>query len=191
MRKLHIGAGDHPLPGWENTDVAPCGPAVRYLDATQPFPLPDASIDRIFSEHMIEHVPLAAGQAMLRECHRVLVPGGRIRISMPSLERLFELLWNREREGYIAWACRLFAPGAPVRADVVINHLVRGFGHQFIWSQESLVSDLQEIGFRHFRWPKIGESGDPEFFGLENSGRMPEGFLQIETFTIEATKPNA
>jgi predicted SAM-dependent methyltransferase len=47
--------------------------------------------DYVFSEHMIEHVSYAEGLLMLRECLRVLKPGGRIRIATPSLEVLLDL----------------------------------------------------------------------------------------------------
>jgi predicted SAM-dependent methyltransferase len=189
--KLNIGSGDHPLgPDWINADLMPHAGGL-YMDATKRFPFRDGEIDRIFSEHMIEHVPLAGGLAMLGECYRVLRPGGRIRISTPSLEFLFGL-WQRpteETERYVKWACRIFSPAAPVCAETVINNFVRAWGHQFIWSREMLVIAMTDIGFRAVASPKIGESEDPEFVGLENASRMPEGYLQLETMTIEAEKP--
>ncbi len=48
---------------------------------------------------------------------------------------------------------------------------------------------MTDAGFRAVALPKIGESDDPAFVGLENASRMPEGFLQLETMTIEAEKP--
>ncbi len=143
MKKLNIGCGDHPLEGWQNGDIAlPIG--AGYLDATKRFPFRDGEIDRIFSEHMIEHVPFAGGKAMLAECYRVLAPGGRIRISTPSLEFLHGLMWQpiEETERYVKWACRVFSPGAPVRAETVINNFVRAWGHQFIWSLYMLTDQM-------------------------------------------------
>ena len=32
---------------------------------------------------------------------------------------------------------------------------------------------------------KPGQSDDPELCNLENDGRMPAGFLQLETMTLE------
>jgi SAM-dependent methyltransferase len=45
----------------------------------------------IYSAHMIEHLPQATLTILLRECCRVLEPGGRIRIECPDTERLVEL----------------------------------------------------------------------------------------------------
>ncbi len=196
MKKLNIGCGPNPLEGWLNCDIAPCMAGIRPLDATQPFPWIDDSFDRIFSEHMIEHVPFAGGVAMLRECYRVLTPGGRIRISTPSLEFLFGLLEHptEETDRYVAWSCNLFKLGEPPCAEYVINYFVRAWGHQFIWSQDLLEEEMNNVGFDTYcpkHYIKIGESDDSEFVGLENATRMPPGFLQLETMTIEAEKPLA
>jgi SAM-dependent methyltransferase len=45
----------------------------------------------IYSAHMIEHLPQATLTILLRECCRVLKPGGRIRIECPDMEKLVDL----------------------------------------------------------------------------------------------------
>src|SRR5579863_6638205 len=42
VHKLQLGAGEFSLPGWLNTDIEP-HEGQAYLDASAPFPLPDAS----------------------------------------------------------------------------------------------------------------------------------------------------
>ncbi|MGO9830318.1 MAG: class I SAM-dependent methyltransferase [Myxococcaceae bacterium] len=51
-------------------------PVARYVqgDATR-LPFPDASFDRVHASWVLEHIPQAA--AVLREVHRILVPGGQ------------------------------------------------------------------------------------------------------------------
>lgn len=56
------------------------------LDFDQPIPLPDASVDKIVSINVIEH--LEDWNFFLRECHRVLRPGGAIALSTANRDFL-------------------------------------------------------------------------------------------------------
>jgi Uncharacterized protein conserved in bacteria len=56
------------------------------VDFSRPLPIPDACLDGVFSEHVQEHFTLDEGIAVLKECHRVLVPGGWLRLIMPDAE---------------------------------------------------------------------------------------------------------
>src|SRR5215469_1479512 len=107
MPKLHIGCGDHPIEGWINTDLNPCMMGVGPMDATKTFPFVDNFFTHIFSEHMIEHITKEEGEFMLRECFRVLKPGGKIRISCPGRENI---KWIRDGNvpEYVAWAEKEF-----------------------------------------------------------------------------------
>ena len=49
-------------------------------------PLPDKSVDFIFTSHFLEHLYLSDAKNLLDECFRVLKIGGVIRISVPDLE---------------------------------------------------------------------------------------------------------
>ena len=88
VRKLQLGAGGNVHPGWLNTDIADYKREheIVYLDARKPFPFPDASFDLVSSEHMIEHLSYPEGLHCLRECLRVLRPGGVVRLATPSLD---------------------------------------------------------------------------------------------------------
>ena len=191
MRGLNVGCGMSLLVGWTNVDLHPQHPDVLRMDATQTFPFSAGEFDRVFSEHMIEHVSYEGGRVMLAECFRVLKPGGRLRVSTPKLEFLFGLLYhsNDLTERYVEWACRAFSPEQPIRPETVINNFVRAWGHSYIYSRDSLLQSLYKAGFRGHVWANVGESDDTAFVGLENVGRMPPGFLQLETMTIEAERP--
>ena len=105
--KLHLGAAGAGLPGWLNTDLYPeRWPTVR-LNATRPFPLPAGVFDYVFSEHMIEHLPLDGARCMLSECFRVLKPGGHLRLATPDLARVIGLYVASEsapQAQYLRWA---------------------------------------------------------------------------------------
>jgi predicted SAM-dependent methyltransferase len=193
MKKINVGCGPSILDGWLNADLHPIDRRVIKMDATQQWPFSNGEFDRVFSEHMIEHVPYEGGKIMLEEAFRTLKPGGRIRISTPSIDFLANLLAipSQLEQDYIEWACENFSQNQPVCAETVVNNFVRAWGHQFIWSEKLLKTIMFNVGFDNIDHCFIGDSRDPEFVGLENASRMPDGFLQLETMTIEAEKPLA
>jgi predicted SAM-dependent methyltransferase len=191
VRKLHIGCGKHPLPGWLNTDFEPHA-GEMFLDATQPFPLADESFDYIYSEHMIEHVPFPAGQAMFDECFRVLRPSGVLRISTPDLAFLWRIYQSPDiplHRQYIEWAIAKHAPHAPERLpSFVVNNFVRNWDHQFIYDEPTLRTALANAGFSHIERVKIQHSDHDDLKNRENASRMPTGFLELESLILEARK---
>jgi predicted SAM-dependent methyltransferase len=189
--KLHIGCGGYLLAGWLNADAEPVSAEVLRLDATQPFALPDDRFEYVFSEHMIEHVSYGEGLSMLRECRRVLRPGGRIRISTPDLAFLIELYRRDPSElqsRYMEWSARQYPEVRSGDPAFVINNFVRDWGHRFIYDEASLRRSLTEAGFSSLRRCQLQESADPALRNLENEGRMPPSFLRLETMTIEGEK---
>jgi predicted SAM-dependent methyltransferase len=191
--KLHIGCQDHPLSGWLNTEYG-WGPpkGVLYLDATEAFPIDSNSFDYVFSEHMIEHVPVRGALNMLVECHRILKPGGRIRISTPPLEFLLDLLVRPTAEHlrYADYHYAEFLSDAPLKVPAaILNDYYRAWGHQFVYDRHSLEDVLQRAGFTQIEEFPINVSKDDHLCGLENVGRMPEGLLALSTMTFEGVKP--
>jgi predicted SAM-dependent methyltransferase len=191
--KLQIGCGANVLPGWLNTDRYPDAKAVMHLDATQRFPLPDDAFERVFSEHMIEHVPFADAVAMLRECRRVMRKGGRIRIATPDLAFLIDLCRrdpSQLQRRYLEWSTQTFISGAPYADPTfVVNNFMRAWGHAFIHDERSLRSAFEQAGFTQIVRCDVGTSADPAFRNLENESRMPAGFLRLETMVLEGAKP--
>jgi predicted SAM-dependent methyltransferase len=191
--KLHVGCGQHSLDGWLNADISPRTAAIFRLDATERFPFGNDTFDFVFSEHMIEHIPHAAALSMLKECNRVLKKGGRIRISTPDMAFLAKLYSNRRtdlEERYIRWTIDNCVQDAP-RPDAifVINNFVRDWGHQFIYDENALRSSLEDAGFAQIERCEINMSRVAHLRELENEARLPDGFLKLETMTLEATKP--
>ena len=190
-RKLQIGAGHNPLPGWLCTDIAPVHPGIAFLDATQPFPLPDSTFDLVSSEHMIEHIPYAAGLFMLGECHRILRPGGRIRVATPDLQVLLALNTAEPapmQQRYLRWITERFLPGRPCRPSFVINNAFRNWGHQFLYDAEILAEALAQKGFVQVTRQAPGKSAEPALQGLEVHGDHigDQDLNAFETMVFEA-----
>jgi predicted SAM-dependent methyltransferase len=61
-------------------------------------PLPNNSVDFIFTSHFLEHLYLSEAKNLLNECFRVLKIGGVIRISVPDLEYAVSLYGSGKKK---------------------------------------------------------------------------------------------
>lgn len=91
MKYLNLGCGQHYHPDWLNIDLVSTGPGVRAHDLSRGIPLPDASCDVVYHSHVLEHLRRPDALRFLRECHRVLKPGGVLRVAVPNLEVICRL----------------------------------------------------------------------------------------------------
>ncbi len=78
-------------PDWVNLDSSVSVPGVIKHDLRRGLPFPDASFDVAYGSHVLEHLEPGAAAQLLRECHRVLKPGGIARIVVPDLEAIARL----------------------------------------------------------------------------------------------------
>ncbi|MGE4064471.1 MAG: methyltransferase domain-containing protein [Rhodospirillaceae bacterium] len=101
--KLHIG-GTTAKAGWSILNIQP-GPGVDYVgSATDLSAIDDASCAEVYASHVLEHLAYDTElpQAM-KEIHRVLKPGGRVRVAVPDLSvicRLFASPQSKFKDRY-------------------------------------------------------------------------------------------
>jgi predicted SAM-dependent methyltransferase len=201
VKKLQLGTGPNPLPGWLNTDLRPDSylehrETVVFLDAAKPFPFPSATFDYVFSEHLIEHITEPEARGTVAQCFRVLGPGGRVRIATPDLAAIVRLyaepLGEIERQ-YIDWVMERFLPPRESgnRRCYVVNQMFHGHGHRFIYDEETLRGLLADAGFVEIERRGLGESLDPALRGVEGHGRAigNEDANRLETMVIEGVRP--
>ena len=193
--KLQLGSGPAVslLLGWLNTDLMPERWPTARLDATRRFPFSDGTFACVFSEHMIEHIPLTAGRHLLTESFRVLAPGGVIRIATPDLARIIRLFAAEDEtaRSYLRWSAAHYRLGSdlPV-APIVINDLFHDHGHQFLYDEATLSAALSAAGFRDIVRRAPRESAYPELRGLEvHMHVIGEEANNYETLVLEARRP--
>ena len=192
-RKLQIGAGGNNMAGWLNTDIEP-GTGQAYLDATRRFPLPDASFRYAFSEQVIEHMSYEDGLSMLRECQRILQPGGKIRIATPNLLKFVELFQEAKTEDmrrYMAAKVKWHGwPWVTTPECLILNLQMQSFGHKFLYDPQTLRHSLETVGYQQIREFAPGDSDDILLKGVEVRHTWQGRFqADYETMVFQAVRP--
>lgn len=95
-RHLHLGCGPKYLESFVNIDANPFNKIDVWLDVRNGLPYPTDHADSVYSTHMFEHFFPDELQRLLKECLRVLKPGGGIRLVVPSLSSAI-LAYSQER----------------------------------------------------------------------------------------------
>jgi SAM-dependent methyltransferase len=88
---LNLGCGSIFHPAWVNVDMDPVNDSVRRGDLRQPLAFGDGEFQAVYHCHVLEHLAHARALPFLRECHRVLAPGGTLRVVVPDLEVIARL----------------------------------------------------------------------------------------------------
>jgi len=91
MRKLEVGSGHRPMPGYEHCDIDGDCPDLQYRCDMTRIPVPDCWFDEVRAVHCIEHVSIQRAREALLEWRRILVPGGLVYIDTPNIERTLQM----------------------------------------------------------------------------------------------------
>jgi predicted SAM-dependent methyltransferase len=152
---INIGAGGAGRPGWINIDAVQAANVSICYDCRAGLPLPDGAARGVFVEHFLEHLDYDSEcPAFLRECSRVLRPGGTLRVIVPDAERYLRAYCE---EGWAPLvALRNLQPGftdpwtqTHLRTKMeLVNLVFRQFGeHKFAYDFETLERLLLHAGF--------------------------------------------
>jgi len=148
--KLHVGCGNIRFEGWINVDLNAHFDTVDVLwDITRKFPANGESCSLIYSEHLIEHLPVDLAVAFFADAYRLLQPGGVIRIAMPSLSHLVRYYLSdnwRDQEWLKSPKYQYIKTPAEM-----LNVSFRGWGHLWLYDEVELQRRLREAGFAEIR----------------------------------------
>jgi predicted SAM-dependent methyltransferase len=172
--RLHLGCGGERKAGWINIDLLG-DPVDLAWNLARPLPFETDSVSAIFHEHLLEHLPFEAGDSFMRECFRVLRPGGILRVGVPDAGRL--LLSYAGDHGYLEDL-------HPDRPTALI-----GVQELFYWHRHCAMYDTEtlELFFRAAGFPNPRERS----FGDTDLGHAPDTERRrAETLYVEASKPS-
>jgi len=168
-RALHAGSGAHYVAGWINADRELQVPLDLVADFGRGIPLRDGSLQYIHSEDFLEHLDAAEGRRFLGECHRVLRPGGVMRLLTPDLDAIVRRVYLDREARHLQW-CGVYL-GAPTACEALNMHLRMSGDHRFVYDEEHLAAILRGIGFE-VRRARYNASPDPflRFLDLRDFG---------------------
>jgi predicted SAM-dependent methyltransferase len=108
---VHIGCGPKYIEGMLNIDGNIFQRKDLWLDITLGLPFPDNSICGLYASHIMEHFDVGTVRRLLREFHRVLKPGGTLRIVVPSLEYAVHAYTAEDASRFPDWPDRFSSIG--------------------------------------------------------------------------------
>lgn len=134
---IELGGADAPTAYHPNLDIRPLPGVDLVIDFEKDaFPFHDNHADRIKMEHLLNHLTYMTAKKVLKECLRIIKPGGMLYIMVSDVEFLCKrILEDGLRE---CWANEIWGTaGNTYDADF----------HYWGYTAESLKDLLLEIGF--------------------------------------------
>lgn len=174
MTKLHLGCGPLHLDGWVNIDNAEYPGVDQVLDVTAGLPFENVSF--VFAEHFIEHIAYPDAANLLRECRRIMSDDGVLRLSTPNLDWVWFTHYRLPAED----------PDA-VLGCFALNRAFRGWGHQFLYNEQTLRTTLLDAGFANVTRVEYGASEHRELRGLERHEKSPDYGSLSHILIVEAS----
>jgi SAM-dependent methyltransferase len=146
-RRIELGAGPYPRPGYLHVDIDPHAPHLEALAPAWALPFPDGWATEILSIHALEHVQPRLLSRTLREWRRVLCPGGIVRVHVPNSPALMQayLVADTAREKWMLSGALLgqyCGPQTSGPADIEVPS-----DHQILFDPNLLLGSLAETGF--------------------------------------------
>lgn len=120
---------------------------IRYADAVKRIPYADGSVSVIYSSHMLEHLDRAEARRFMRECHRVLQPGGILRIAVPDLLPLARAYVEGGGADSFLSACVLELDKPRGFKGRIHHAIFGGREHHWMYDGASLSRLMKEAGF--------------------------------------------
>ncbi|MGO9752609.1 MAG: class I SAM-dependent methyltransferase [Solirubrobacteraceae bacterium] len=131
--------------------------SLRYLDVARRFRFDDATFDCVYASHLLEHLHPDVAEQCLREIHRVLRPGGCVRLAVPDLDQVVADYDPDDPDRFL-WG---IYQGRGRRAK-------RTARHWWHYNESSLSALLSAVGFREAHRCEFREGRCPDLQLVES-----------------------
>ena len=134
--RLHAGGGANVKIGWFNLDLSPS--ADLKVDLRRRLPLPDGCSSIVYSEHFLEHLDYPEPATFfVKECFRVLEPGGLFSIAVPDTEVILRSYVLGGTEEYYAERKKWHPDWCTTQIEHIKLNFRQDFEHCFMYDFET------------------------------------------------------
>ncbi len=151
--KLELGSGGKKgVNGWTTVDNGTTSISADISwDLKRGIPLPDNSVYKIYSSHLLEHIPYNQLLVFLRECRRVIKADGEFLVCVPNF-RLYVDAYKKgenfkERETW--WKPGVVDTGSAM--DQLNYAAYMQDQHKYMFDEENLINTLLKAGFSNVK----------------------------------------
>jgi predicted SAM-dependent methyltransferase len=148
--RLELAAGNRlGENGWKTLDItANCD---FHHDLRKGIPFPDNSVSKLYFSHFLEHLSHKEAIVFLKECHRVLKPGGTVSVAVPDARIFIEgYLGLREFDEKEFIVLDRANPGY-TKIDYINYMAYMDETHKHLFDMDNLLAVLEKNGFRNVR----------------------------------------
>lgn len=170
---IHPGSQNVRKEGWVNVDLAGYPVELRW-NLVRPLPFQAGTADAVFNEHLLEHFSIPDALVLAQDWHRVLKPGGVLRIGVPDAGAYLSAYSEPDGE-----TLRVFRPEAATRL-LAVSAIFYWPQHVTMYDFETMQLLLTAAGFEQVERRDFGDTR------LERSPDSPH--RRVETLYIEAVK---
>jgi len=146
--RIDLGSGPSKRDGYIGIDLSPN--ADIQWDLRKGLPLDDNVISEIRSDHFFEHLELREIIVLLKECHRVLKPGGRLDFSVPHINPFIDAYLRKDYE-FINEKITDIPKGDEELYSTCFDRIMwllhRNGEHKSIFDKESIIDKVKLAGF--------------------------------------------
>jgi predicted SAM-dependent methyltransferase len=227
LKRLHLGCGLDTPEGWIHVDgswnawlakypnlrkvlkafnLLPAdlkdiswNPGILIHDVRKPLPFRDNSCNSIYASHLLEHLYLEEAKFLLRECFRVLLPAGVLRMVVPDLRSIISEYIGDKPFGNLSDDTetinradrlnkRLMYRNPEPRSGNLFYRIYTSLkdfhSHKWMYDADSLIFYFKEAGFADVREMQFLESQIEDIEKIEKG----ESILNGEGICVEGLK---
>jgi predicted SAM-dependent methyltransferase len=181
--KLHLGCWHRYIPGFIHVDLCEL-PHIDYKSNIDKLPMfKDNSVSLIYSSHAIEYFDRDEVINVLTEWHRILCPGGILRLSVPDLEALIKIYT-------ISGDIKNILGPLYGKMKIKTKECETLMYHKTVYDENSLSEILKKVGFLSpHRWDwRLTEHGNVDDHSQAYYPHMQKNSGIMVSLNLEAKK---